>query len=776
MKSYLSLIPISAKVHRKQNRMTLLCIIISVLLVTAIFSVSDMLLRTQSSTMQGKHGSWHFELDTISQEMGAEISQRSDVTAIGWSAVFNSDADQPFYIGERKAALYGTDATYMIELANGLEEGAFPQADEEVMLSENAKLALKVQLGDKVTLHTPAGDTDFTVSGFGSDEKEYYQGQTYLVAVYMSQDSFYALMEENGIAKTSSCYVQFQDAAKASQAISELKQLYNLPEDAVSENTAIMGISGQSSNEAMITIYGMASVLFVLVLLAGVLMISGSLNSNVAQRTKFFGMMRCIGASRQQIIRFVRLEALNWCKIAVPLGIIAGTAVSQGICAWLHYGIGGEFITTPVFALSPIGLVCGVLVGLITVLLAAQSPAKHAAKVSPVAAVLGNVETTHSVQHIVKRRVGRIEWTLGVHHATASKKNGFLMTASFALSIILFFCFSIGLDFARGLLPTLRSWQPDITLNGYDNSLVIEKSLGNEISNIPGVKQVFCTSYKTSITASSPQHEIDHINLLSYDGYLLDSAKGSVVQGDLSEIYGDSDKVITVYNKDNPLAMADTIQIAGKEVQIACTISDSLYPGELLVICSQETFERLTGESNYTMLGIQLNEKADDGTIQQISDLTASDVIFTDSRKSNKENNNTYLAVQCVVYGFLVIISMITIFYIINSISMSVSARTKQYGAMRAVGMDGRQLTRMIAAEAFTYAISGLVVGCGIGIPFSRFLHVKLITRYFGTAWHLPVSMLCLIIAFVFVAALAAVYTPSKRIREMAITETVNGL
>jgi len=52
MKSYLSLIPISARVHRRQNRMTLLCIIISVFLVTAIFSVADMFVRTNSESLQ----------------------------------------------------------------------------------------------------------------------------------------------------------------------------------------------------------------------------------------------------------------------------------------------------------------------------------------------------------------------------------------------------------------------------------------------------------------------------------------------------------------------------------------------------------------------------------------------------------------------------------------------------------------------------------------------------------------------------------------------------
>ena len=53
-------------------------------------------------------------------------------------------------------------------------------------------------------------------------------------------------------------------------------------------------------------------------------MISSSMNSSVAQRTKFFGMMRCIGMSKQQIIRFVRLEALNWCKTAIPIGCAVG--------------------------------------------------------------------------------------------------------------------------------------------------------------------------------------------------------------------------------------------------------------------------------------------------------------------------------------------------------------------------------------------------------------------------------------------------------------------
>lgn len=84
-----------------------------------------------------------------------------------------------------------------------------------------------------------------------------------------------------------------------------------------------------------------AIVFFVLVLIVGALMISSSINSNVTQRTKFFGMMRCIGMSKRQIIHFVKLEALNWCKAAIPIGVALGIIITWGLCAVLRFLVGG---------------------------------------------------------------------------------------------------------------------------------------------------------------------------------------------------------------------------------------------------------------------------------------------------------------------------------------------------------------------------------------------------------------------------------------------------
>ena len=45
MKNYLELIPLYTRAHRKQNRMSIFCIFLSVFLVTAIFGMADMYIQ-----------------------------------------------------------------------------------------------------------------------------------------------------------------------------------------------------------------------------------------------------------------------------------------------------------------------------------------------------------------------------------------------------------------------------------------------------------------------------------------------------------------------------------------------------------------------------------------------------------------------------------------------------------------------------------------------------------------------------------------------------------
>ena len=80
--------------------------------------------------------------------------------------------------------------------------------------------------------------------------------------------------------------------------------------------------------------------------------------------------------------------------------------------------------------------------------------------------------------------------------------------------------------------------------------------------------------------------------------------------------------------------------------------------------------------------------------------------------------------------------------------NMGVAAKMKEYGGMRAIGISNRQLVKMIIAEAGTYGISGVILGCIIGLP----MH-----------W----------VIFLFTSFLA-VRVPAKQLQRMSIVENIS--
>lgn len=124
---------------------------------------------------------------------------------------------------EKRVVLYGIDESYLTMNSTGAAEGRFPQGMGEIMLSSNAARVLQVAVGDTVTLRTPSGDWDFTVSGLGGVEESFYSGQYSLMDAYLPRTAFAALMEQNNVHNLqTSYYVQFTSASKAAKAIPEL--------------------------------------------------------------------------------------------------------------------------------------------------------------------------------------------------------------------------------------------------------------------------------------------------------------------------------------------------------------------------------------------------------------------------------------------------------------------------------------------------------------------------------------------------------------------------
>ena len=179
MKGYLDLVPISAKVHKKQSRMSVFCIILSVFLVTAIFGMADMFIRGQILQAQSENGNWHIGIRNITDEDAAVLAARPDIKTVSAYGVLNFRGDQGYTFGKKDTAIFGCDEAMVKDIFDMLSEGTFPQGEKEAVVSDNAKEVLGLKIGDQITVQTASyEELPFTISGFATNTAnlfhEYY--------------------------------------------------------------------------------------------------------------------------------------------------------------------------------------------------------------------------------------------------------------------------------------------------------------------------------------------------------------------------------------------------------------------------------------------------------------------------------------------------------------------------------------------------------------------------------------------------------------------------
>lgn len=791
MKNYLDLIPLYTKSHKKQNRMSIFCIMLSVFLVTTIFGMADMYIRSMLIKTKMEDGNWHIALSKISDEEAALIAARPDVCASSWYGVFNYRLNEGYTLADKDVVICGNDEVWLTEMfteGDAVSEGVFPQTESEVLASENIKRELGLNIGDQITLRDAEGAAyPYTISGFTSDVPLLLRKDIY--GIIMTTGGFRAFFPgvKDGEPDdyNSAFMVQFHNQWKIRTSINDIKEQFHLADEQVGEQAMLLGLLGQSDegNQFMMMIYSAAAILSSLVLLAGILMIASSLNSNVAGRTEFFGMLRCIGATPKQIMRLVHREALSLCGFAIPVSVAAGMVIIWILCAILRYLSPKYFDTMPAFAVSIPSIAAGVCIGILTVLLAARSPAKRASGVSPLTAVTGNANNLAPVRKAANTTFVKIDLTLGIHHAKASRKNFLLVVGSFALSIILFLSFSTTIDFMKHAISALHPWSPDLSVISLDNPRSVNPALAETLRDNPVVKRVYGRMFAYDLPTSVNGSEYRSM-LISYEETQFKWAKEFLLEGSIEDVQNTVGTGLIVsatqYNHQTEIQVGDivTLTIDGHptEIKIAGMVSECPFNTESgdIIICSEETFRNLTHASDYTIIDIQLTRKATDEDVDAIRSLVGSGYTFSDVRADKQSILGANYSFKLFIYGFLFLIAMVTVCNIINCVAMSVEARMKQYGVLRAIGLSGRQLTKMIIAETATYAAVGSICGIMIGVMLNKLLFNWLVYFRWGEYWTLPLAELGIIIGIVVLSVIMAIHAPIDKIHKMSIVDTIN--
>ena len=100
-------------------------------------------------------------------------------------------------------------------------------------------------------------------------------------------------------------------------------------------NSELLNLNGATRyanwNEAIVALCG---ILMAIIMVGAVSLIYSAFSISVSERTKQFGLLSSVGATRRQIRRSVLLEAAVVCLLGIPIGLLAGYG---GIAVTLHF-------------------------------------------------------------------------------------------------------------------------------------------------------------------------------------------------------------------------------------------------------------------------------------------------------------------------------------------------------------------------------------------------------------------------------------------------------
>ena len=149
-------------------------------------------------------------------------------------------------------------------------------------------------------------------------------------------------------------------------------------------------------------LYGFAGVLIFLIAFGSISLIYNSFSISVSERTRQFGLLKSVGATKKQIRSTVLYEAMLLSAVGIPIGLVVG-CTGIGITLWALRDFfnalfaAGDGLTTRIGLVpAPGPLILSAAVCLVTVLISAWVPARRAIRLTAIDAIRqsGDVRVT----------------------------------------------------------------------------------------------------------------------------------------------------------------------------------------------------------------------------------------------------------------------------------------------------------------------------------------------------------------------------------------------
>lgn len=423
------------QLNKKRNIVTVIGIILSVALITALSSLVVSFKESIINLEKHINGDFHYSFDGVqSNDLGIFENNRSienfyKVGTLGYAKINTENEYKPY------AYVITMDKNDFDSVGIELTDGELPKNNNEIIiprhLRNNGKVDLKV--GDTITLEVGSRMSEGYALGQNNPYEEtnnetientvsvtykvvgIFERPSTALEPFSSPGYTFITTNASGV-KNYTVFARYTREGLKNEykvtagilGVNEKVLKKNIQEFNYKEvNEKEQGKSkfyfdinrylimletnayGDSSMKALLVL---STIVTVIIIVTSVYCIKNSFNISITEKTKEYGILKSVGATTSQIKKSVYYEAFLLGCVGIPIGILSGVLASFILIHVVNFFIRSMFVGNEylIFKISYLSIVISIILSIITIFMSSKKGAKIASKTSPMVLIRGN--------------------------------------------------------------------------------------------------------------------------------------------------------------------------------------------------------------------------------------------------------------------------------------------------------------------------------------------------------------------------------------------------
>lgn len=423
------------QLNKKRNIVTIIGIILSVALITALSSLVVSFKESIINLEKHINGDFHYSFDGVQSndlsifENNRSIENFYKVGTLGYAKINTENEYKPY------AYVITMDKNDFNSVGINLTDGELPKNNNEIIiprhLRNNGKVDLKV--GDTITLEVGSRMSEGYALGQNNPYEEtnnetientisitykvvgIFERPSTALEPFSSPGYTFITTNASGV-KNYTVFARYTkdglknqykvtagilgvDASLLKKNILEFnyKEVYE-KEPEKSKYTfdvnryLIMLETNAYGDSSMKALLVLSTIVTVIIIVTSVYCIKNSFNISITEKTKEYGILKSVGATTSQIKKSVYYEAFLLGSVGIPIGVISGVFASFILIHVVNFFIRSMFVGNEylIFKISYLSILISIILSIVTIFMSSKKGAKIASKTSPMVLIRGN--------------------------------------------------------------------------------------------------------------------------------------------------------------------------------------------------------------------------------------------------------------------------------------------------------------------------------------------------------------------------------------------------